>query len=65
MSRDIYRKYCDGDRITNAELTQAVIDYEAAEQALFKLGPAYEITRKSVTQTLISLEGMKRAREQK
>lgn len=58
MSRDIYRQYCDGDRIPDDALSQAIEDYRAAEAALFKLGPAFEVSRKAITNILIGLEQM-------
>lgn len=67
MSKEIYEKYCNGDSISDAELKQAILDYTAAQTALFKLGPAFEITRKAVSQTLIGLEGFQisRARDKR
>jgi hypothetical protein len=65
MSRDIYRQYCDGDRISDDALKRAIEDYSAAEAALFKLGPAFEISRKAVTNVLIGLEQMQAARRKK
>jgi hypothetical protein len=65
MSRDIYTKVCNGDSISDAKIAQAIEDYRAAQTALFKLGPPFEITRKAVTMTLITLEGFKQARARK
>lgn len=63
MSKQIYRKVCDGGSISNKELRQAIEDYTAAEQALFKLGPSFEITRKAISMTLITLVGFEHARQ--
>lgn len=65
MSRKIYQKWCAGDTINNVELAQAIVDYTAAHDALLKLGPAFEISRKEICRVLISLEGFKQARERK
>jgi hypothetical protein len=65
MSRDIYEKACNGDWIDNMELAIAIKDYAAAEKALFKLGPPFEIARKAITMTLITLEGFQQARKGK
>lgn len=62
MSKNIYKLYCDGDHITNKELNEAIEDYIAAEKALFKLGPYFEITRKAVSVTLMSLQDIQLAR---
>lgn len=61
MSRDIYRQYCDGDDINDTALRQAISDYRAAEAALFKLGPYFEITRKAIKNVLIRLEEFQEA----
>jgi hypothetical protein len=62
MSKDIYEKVCNGCSISDRELHQAIADYAEAEKALFKLGPAFEIVRKVVTMTLITLQGYEMAR---
>jgi hypothetical protein len=62
MSRDIYTRVCNGELINDVDLAQAIKDYKAAEAALFKLGPSFEIARKAVTMTLITLEGFEQAR---
>jgi hypothetical protein len=43
-------------------LQQVIADYAEAEKALFKLGPAFQITRKAVSMTLITLQGYEMAR---
>jgi hypothetical protein len=65
MSRNIYRQHCSGDYIDDAALKQGIADYKAAEAALMKLGPAFEITRKAISMTLISLEEFQQARKKK
>ncbi len=65
MSKHIYEKVCNGSTITNAELTQAIKDYAAAEKALFRLGPAFEIARKAATMTLLTMQGFAEARREK
>jgi hypothetical protein len=62
MSRDIYTRVCNGESINDIDLAQAIKDYKAAETALFKLGPSFEIARKAITMTLITLEGFQSAR---
>lgn len=62
MSRKIYEKYCDGGTINNKELEQAICDYEVAHDALLKLGPMFEVSRKAIGQTLIWLCSIREAR---
>lgn len=62
MSKDIYEKICNGCSISDRELHQAIADYADAEKALFKLGPAFQLTRKAVSMTLITLQGFEMVR---
>lgn len=63
MSHKIYKQYCDGVYITNPDLEQAIIDYRTAEEALLKLGPCFEVSRKAVSMTLRGLEGFQKLRK--
>jgi hypothetical protein len=64
VSRDLYRKCCDGGSITNDELEQGIKDYQEAIESLRKLGSAFEITRKVLLVTLHHLQDMQYARKQ-
>lgn len=65
MSQDIYQLLTAGDYIDDQELKTAIKDYQAAHDALIKLGPAFEVSRKALCQCLISLESMQQARKEK
>lgn len=65
MSRNIYEKVCNGDSIDDVELLRAIKDYTAAHTALLKLGPAFEVSRKAIGQTLYTLEGFQESRKGK
>lgn len=66
MSRDVYEKYyCNGDRISDAKIVQAIEDFTAAHTALLKLGPCFEVSRKEIGRCLMWLEDIKHARDRK
>ena len=62
MSRNVYQKLCDGDHLTNMEINKAIDHYTTAEKALLKLGPCFEISRKAITMSLITLQDIQIAR---
>lgn len=65
MNRHIYETYCNGDFIPDDQLNQAIKNYTAAHDALLKLGPAFEVSRKEIGRVLMSMEDMQRARKDK
>lgn len=65
MSRHIYETYCNGDTIPDDELAKAIRDYKAAHDALLKLGPAFEVSRKEISRVWYAMEGWQAARKRK
>ncbi len=65
MSLDIYTKYCNGDHITDEELPVAIKDYVNAYEALMKLGPCFEVSRKEIARVFQWLDDVQIARKGK
>lgn len=60
--RSFYEKFCEGDNLSNEEITEAIGDFEAAEKALSKLGICFQIQRKACSHILVDLRNISAAR---
>lgn len=61
--RDVYLKgYCDGDKLTNNEVYEAMHAYDHAAKALIALGPAFTIAFKEANKVYMWLYDVAKAR---
>lgn len=62
---DVYKKYLNGDSLTDLEISEGMKAFRSAEGSLFLLGDAFSLARKECTKVYLALDGFKRARASK
>lgn len=64
-TKSLYEKYCDGDSLTDAEVSDGIVKFEATERALLALGPYFSVARKECSRVYQSFKNFANARSQK
>ena len=64
-TKSLYEKYCDGDSLTDAEVSDGIVKFEAAERALLALGPCFSVARKECSRVYQYFKNFADARSQK
>lgn len=62
LVNDVYEKYCNGDKISDAQLLEAIIAYRDAASSVLKLGIAFRVTFKEIDNVYMRLNDMAIAR---
>lgn len=62
---EVYRKYCNGDSITDFELETGIRAFTELEQNLSMLGETFNLPANEIRQVVRSLKAFKRFREEK
>lgn len=64
-TRDLYKKYCNGDSLTDEEVRVGEVFFRELADKLFDAGPAFEIMAKEASRVNQSFFSYRRAREEK
>lgn len=64
-NKTMYRKYCDGDKLTNMDVIQGFHEFTDAYMALYKLGPEFRIAANECSRLALAFQGFGRARGMK
>lgn len=60
--RDLYKKFTDGDPISDEELDEGIEFFSDLSDKLFSLGDVFRLPAVEANRVLMSLEGFKRER---
>lgn len=64
-TRELYRKYCNGEPLTDEEVKLGEEFFRELSSKLFEAGPAFEIVAKEAARINQGFYGYRRAREEK
>lgn len=65
MSKQVYEKYCNGDKISDAELEEALEFFGRLERDLRALGPVFHLAANEALRVKQGLQGFSDARAQR